>query len=207
MISLTGALLVGASLSGFLLWYRGRKAPLTANEVKAFLDLAVRHGVDVDDPELFAALRRLLETDDGKEFIMVNLIRYRERALYPAGYDFGGTAVDADRRYARALFPRLIRYGNFPIFIARRSGLFIEPPDATPWQLVAMVRYRSKRDFVRSAMAVMGKDVMVHKWAAISVTHVFPVRPLFSLLSVRLLAGALWVAALIAAYLATMPSA
>ena len=34
-------------------------------------------------------------------------------------------------------------------FIARRSGNFIVPDGADAWHYVAMVRYRSRRDFVR----------------------------------------------------------
>jgi len=197
MSSLTGVLLASPMAAGLLLmllallavwffWYRGGAAPLTAGEVSNFLEATVRHGLDADDPELLVALRRLLADDDGREFVMVNLIRYRERALYPAGSPYGDSAVAADRRYARALFPYLLRHGNIPIFIARRRGDFIEPAGATPWQVVAMIRYRSKRDFVRTFSAVMDKNVMLHKWAAISVTHVFPVQPLFSLISLRL---------------------
>ena len=48
-----------------------------------------------------------------------------------------------------------------------------------------MIRYRSRRDFIRSVSAVVGKNVMVHKWAAIETTHVFPVRPMFSFIAVR----------------------
>lgn len=184
-------LVLGGLFAMFLFWYRAGGVPLTEQEVTAFLDEAIRHRVDADDPELFTALQHLLSSDDGREFVMLNLIRYRERAQYPAGSAYGDSAVAADRRYARALFPHLIRYGNFPIFIARRSGVFIEPQDATPWQVVAMVRYRSKRDFIRSARAVMGRNVMIHKWAAISVTHVFPVQPIFSLITLRLAASSL----------------
>ncbi|MEY2624272.1 MAG: hypothetical protein RL412_47, partial [Pseudomonadota bacterium] len=43
----------------------------------------------------------------------------------------------------------------------------------------------SRRDFIRSVTAVVGKNVMVHKWAAIDTTHVFPVRPMFSFIAVR----------------------
>jgi len=50
-----------------------------------------------------------------------------------------------------------------------------------------MIRYRSRRDFIRSVRAVVGKNVMIHKWAAIDTTHVFPVRPLFDLIPIRLL--------------------
>jgi hypothetical protein len=91
-----------------------------------------------------------------------------------------------------------LRYGNVPIFISSRSGSFIEPENAEPWQVVAMIRYRSRRDFIRSVSAVMGKDVMIHKWAAIDTTHVFPVRPIFSFIAVR------WAVALLIAVAASL---
>jgi hypothetical protein len=182
----------------FLVWYGGRARPLVDEEVKDFLALMTSRGIDRDDPELFESLKRLLSRDDGREFVMVNLIKYREKAAYPAGSPYGDSAVEADKRYARAFFPYLLRYGNVPVFISWRSGSFIEPPGAEPWQVVAMIRYRSRRDFIRSVRAVVGKDVMVHKWAAIDTTHVFPVRPLFSFIAVR------WAVALLIAVVASL---
>jgi hypothetical protein len=182
----------------FLVWYGGRARPLVDEEVKDFLALMTSRGIDRDDPELFESLKRLLSRDDGREFVMVNLIEYREKAAYPAGSPYGDSAVEADKRYARAFFPYLLRYGNVPVFISWRSGSFIEPPGAEPWQVVAMIRYRSRRDFIRSVRAVVGKDVMVHKWAAIDTTHVFPVRPLFSFIAVR------WAVALLIAVVASL---
>lgn len=169
----------------FLFWYGGRGRPLAEKEIGEFLGLMTGQGIDREDPELFESLKRLLSRDDGREFVMVNLIRYREKAAYPPGSPFGDSAVEADKRYARAFFPYLLRYGNVPIFISSRSGSFIEPRQAEPWQVVAMIRYRSRRDFIRSVSAVVGKNVMVHKWAAIETTHVFPVRPMFSFIAVR----------------------
>jgi hypothetical protein len=69
--------------------------------------------------------------------------------------------------------------------LARRSGSFIEPVGADVWHYVAMVRYRSRRDFLRFAVSIARKDVAVHKWAALEKTHVFPVGPLVSLIFVR----------------------
>jgi hypothetical protein len=182
----------------FLVWYGGRARPLVDEEVKDFLALMTSRGIDRDDPELFESLKRLLSRDDGREFVMVNLIKYREKAAYPPGSPYGDSAVEADKRYARAFFPYLLRYGNVPVFISWRSGSFIEPPGAEPWQVVAMIRYRSRRDFIRSVRAVVGKDVMVHKWAAIDTTHVFPVRPLFSFIAMR------WAVALLIAVVASL---
>lgn len=182
-------LLAAIAQIAFVLWYGGRTRPLTAEERSAFFRLMHQHRLDRDDPELLAALQQLLAADDGREFVMVNLIRYRAKAAYPEGYAYDDSAAAADRRYARAFFPWLLRYGNFPLFIARRSGTFIEPVGAEPWQMVAMIRYRSRRDFVRSVTAVAGRGVMVHKWAAIETTHVFPVQPMFSFVAVRLVAA------------------
>jgi hypothetical protein len=178
-------LMVIAILGLFLWWYGGRTRPLTAAEIARFFDLMVARGVDRNDPELFESLQRILASDDGREFVMVNLIRYRDKAAYPPGSSYGDSAIEADRRYARAFFPYLLRYGNVPLFISRRAGSFIEPPNLPSWQVVALIRYRSRRDFVRTATAVADKNVMVHKWAAIETTHVFPVKPVFSFIAVR----------------------
>ena len=182
---ITGLLLPLLTYALFLVWYGGRGRPLSEKEANDFLALIAARGIEREDPELFESLKRLLARDDGREFVMVNLIRYREKAAYPAGSPYDDSAIEADKRYARAFFPYLLRYGNVPIFISRRSGSFIEPQHAEHWQVVAMIRYRSRRDFIRSVSAVIGKDVMVHKWAAIDTTHVFPVRPLFSFIAVR----------------------
>ncbi|MBM4216115.1 MAG: hypothetical protein FJ173_08095 [Gammaproteobacteria bacterium] len=182
---ITALLLPLLTYALFLVWYGGRGRPLVEKEINDFLALITSRGIDREDPELFEALKRLLSRDDGREFVMVNLIKYREKAAYPPGSPYGDNAIEADKRYARAFFPHLLRYGNVPVFISRRSGSFIEPQRAEPWQVVAMIRYRSRRDFIRSVRAVVGKDVMIHKWAAIDTTHVFPVRPLFSFIAVR----------------------
>jgi hypothetical protein len=127
----------------------------------------------------------LLAKDDGQEFVMQNLVRYRPKALYPAGYSYSDDARAADRRYGKAIILPLLRQGSLPIFIARRSGSFIEPEGADVWHYVAMVRYRSRRDFLRFALAIQQQDIAVHKWAALEKTHVFPVKPLVSLMLVR----------------------
>jgi hypothetical protein len=57
-----------------------------------------------------------------------------------------------------------------------------------------MVRYRSKRDFLRFALAIERGDISMHKWAALEKTHVFPVQPIVSLFLVRGLVAAAFVA-------------
>ena len=90
---------------GFLFWYGGRGKPL----------------------------RALMLADDGREFVMQNMARYRAMAIYPPESPYDDDPRAADRRYGKAIVPHLLRYGNVPIFIARRCGSFIEPNDMVAW--------------------------------------------------------------------------
>ena len=184
---LTGLALLVLSLYGaFHLWYGGRGQPLGAQETEDFMrQLAGTAPPDSHQAELLDSVRQLVAKDDGREFVMQNLVRYRAKALYPAGYSYNDDPRAADQRYGKAIVPHLLRCGSLPIFIAKRSGSFLEPDGADSWHYVAMVRYRSKRDFLRFALRIEQQDVAVHKWAAIEKTHVFPVQPIVSLLLVR----------------------
>ncbi len=169
----------------FVTWYGGKGKPLRPDEIEAFFNALGKMDLSEGEKEIIPEIRSLLANDDGQEFVMQNLVRHRPRALYPAGYHYNDDARAADQRYGKAIILPLLRQGSLPIFIARRSGSFIEPEGADLWHYVAMVRYRSRRDFLRFVLAIQTRDIAVHKWAALEKTHVFPVKPLVSLLLVR----------------------
>ena len=176
----------------FLLWYGGRGKPMSRDEIERLLAPLRERARDEHARSHLADVERLVARDDGREFVMHNVIRYRKKALYPPGYDYGESAPAADRRYGKAIVPYLLRYGSLPVFIARRSADFVEPAGVDRWDVVAMVRYRSLRDFLRFANAITEDRITVHKWAAIENTQIFPVQPLVSLIFVRGAVGALF---------------
>lgn len=188
-IWMTIALPLATLYAGFLIWYGGNGKPMTADEISAGLwdlqasDMSEHATAAVED------VRQLLASDDGKEFVMQNLVRYRPKALYPPGYHYSDDPREADKRYGRSIIWPLLRNGNLLLFIARRSGNFLIPAGADDWHYVAMVRYRSRRDFLKFAFEANRADTFVHKWAAIEKTHVFPVKPVISLICVRLTVG------------------
>lgn len=184
IVALAGVFLYGL----FLAWYGGKGKPLTADEINQGLQALRTHP---DDADKVAEVEQLLSKDDGREFVMVNLVRYRPKALYPPGHLYDDDPRAADRRYARAILWPLLKRASLLIFVARRSGNFIEPDGADVWHYVAMVRYRSRRDFMHFALETERADMFVHKWAAIQKTHVFPVKPLISLVFVRAAVGVL----------------
>lgn len=185
------AILLLAMYGLFLLWYGGNGKPMTQNEIDHFM---TELRALTQDPVVLQELRVLIAGDDGKEFVMQNLVRYRPKALYPPGYDHDDDPRAADRRYGKAVIGPLLRHGSLILLVAKRTGAFIEPEGADAWHYVAMVRYRSRRDFLRFALATQRDDIFVHKWAALEKTHVFPVKPLVSLIMVRSMVAGLLVA-------------
>jgi hypothetical protein len=171
----------------FWFWYGGNGEPMSPQEIEEALAKLQSTDPGRDNSAEIEDLRDLLASDDGKEFVMQNLVQYRAKALYPEGSHFGDDPREADKRYGKSIIGDLLRYGNLVIFIARKSGNFVTPDDADAWHYVAMVRYRSRRDFVRFATRANQADKFMHKWAAIEKTHVFPVKPLISLFAVRTL--------------------
>ena len=91
----------------------------------------------------------------------------------------------ADRLYFKAALPVLLRLASVPIFVARCQGQFITWPGTPRWHYVALVRYRSRRDFFKFALAIERSGHDVYKWAAIEATHLMPVQALVSCFWVR----------------------
>ncbi|MBK9623364.1 MAG: hypothetical protein IPO38_02045 [Rhodocyclaceae bacterium] len=177
----------------FLFWYGGRGEPMTEDEVTQRLAAITAstggksQAVDQVPGEILAELKQLAASDDGNEFFMVNLIKYRQKALYPPGSDYDDSALAADSRYNRALVPYLLKFGGVPVFVGSPQGRFIDKSGDMEWDRVAVVRYRSRRDLFKMAHEIAPLGVAIHKWASIERTQVFPVAPILSLFTVRAL--------------------
>jgi hypothetical protein len=172
----------------FLLWFGGRGSPMSSADVDRLLERVRRNAEAVGAhyaTDLMGSLREVAKDDDGREFVMVNLIRYRTKAVYPPGWNFGDDPHAADARYNRAVVPLLLKRACIPVFLGRTAGRFLAPIGSEPWDCVALVRYRSRRDFL-GLCADLAKDrADVHKWAAIEATQVFPVDARLSLIMIR----------------------
>ena len=191
---ITIAFLLLAVFVGFWVWYGGNGKPMPAQELQSLLSQLAAADTSPHAEAALGEVRELMASEDGKEFFMQNLVRYRPKALYPPGYDYGEDPRAADKRYAKAIWWHLLKYGNLICFVARRTGNFVVPPGADSWHYVALVRYRSRRDFLRFAIASSSADNFVHKWAAIEKTHIFPVQPILSLIAIRSMLGLLLLA-------------
>jgi hypothetical protein len=160
----------------FLLWhYRLCSKPLTKAEIDR---LSAKGGYDDMNANEKANFRRFMEADDGKPFYMVNLMRFREKALYPAGeFPDVKTGEDAAKLYNRAVIRELIKRGSYPVFYSKKMANLLSESDGTDFfEHVGIVRYRSRRDLLNMAESPVYAECIKHKWASLEKTVAVPTR-------------------------------
>lgn len=164
------------ALAAFYAWHTPRGGPLTDAEVDAFIATqAARAGSAWTDEAAFEAF---LRADDGRPFVMINLMEYREMAEYPEGAAPAEnmTGAEADMLYGQAVFPQLLLRGSYPVARATRHETIINSVGETvgAFESFAMVRYRSRRDLIDMLASDAFGDANSHKWASLENTLVAP---------------------------------
>ena len=105
--------------------------------------------------------------DDGP-VLMVNYMKYRERAVYRDGTDGGRSGKEADDRYA-PLGP-LKAIGAQPVFLADVDTQFLN--DTPKWDRVGIVKYPSRRAFIEMQSRPDFQELHHHKEAGMAETIV-----------------------------------
>lgn len=179
----------------FYLWYDNRRGPLRPDEIDRFMEaIRATPALEVGDLD---TLRRFLEADDGREFLMLNLVKL---APGEVPHPITGTPVRAGqlmREYVRPFLGVMIRHAGHPALQAPKIGGYVDawnvPPDPG-WSFVGMMRYRSRRDLAELITDPRFMAAHPFKLAAIPVTASFP-----TALEITLMFGPrIWVAGVLA---------
>lgn len=163
-------------LYGLFIWfYDGFRKALSQAEVDAFLDEYTPKLIATgNDPQV---MRAFLEADDGREFIMLNMVRTPSG---PVTHPETGEALPGRQwldRYSQPFVRALMRRGGHPLYVGRKVGGYIDAwnvaadPD---WSMTSTMRYRSRRDLVEMVRAPMFKDAHPNKLLGIDMTFSFP---------------------------------
>jgi hypothetical protein len=174
------AIWVGALLAylAFRLWYDGSRKPLTPREVEEYTRLLEKRA-DVDALDL-AVMRKFLEEDDGKDFIMVNLLQFNPSPIRHPDTGQDAQAAAVLQEYFRPFMGQVMRRAGHPVLSTRAVGGYLDawntPPDPG-WHAAGLVRYRSRRDCIELSLASEGFQAL-HKYkvAALKQTFAFPSR-------------------------------
>lgn len=187
-------MIIGVVLAfgAFCLWWGGSGTPLTSAEkgrLVATLQSQLSPQATEGDPAIFNRIRALLDRDDGGEVYMVNIERTRGAPMNPPGLPASRDIAEAEARYAGAVLPMQLKAGGVPVLAAKYRGDFL---GAEPgFDRIAIVRWRSLRDFLRFATSAEYQTVEPLKWSAVESTRLVVVKPILSLFMVRTLFGAL----------------
>lgn len=166
----------------FRAWYDNWRGALKPAEIERFMAaFAARGAGDHND---LSIVRAFLEEDDGREFMMVNLVKIAPGS--PPDPDTGAPTPGAVlmARYSKPFMRALFARGGHPAIVARKVGGYVDawavPPDPG-WTVMGYMRYRSRRD-----MAALASDPRFHaihkfKIAGTAETFSFPSQPMLRL--------------------------
>ena len=177
---MTAAMIWGGALIAylaFLLFYDGRQRPLSADEVEAFMaDYGPKLQQGGNDPE---GMRSFLLADDGREFIMLNMIRTPGGLVaHPETGELRPGQEWLDR-YTRPFLAQLLRRGGHPIYAGRKIGGYVDVWGVTAdpgWTMMSTMRYRSRRDMIALVRHPSFAAAHPNKLLGIDMTFSFPTR-------------------------------
>jgi len=104
---------------------------------------------------------------EDRPIVMINLLRYRERAAYPEGSGAEPcSGRDAYRRYGQASIGLIIAVGGQVIWQGSPKAVLIGAP-GEEWHKALLVRYPSKRAFLDMVSSADYQAIAVHRTAAL----------------------------------------
>ena len=124
----------------------------------------------LDDIQRFAR-----ETPDDAPIVMLNLLRFRDRADYGAAPGGGVTGRKAYGRYSKAVLPLLFEVGGLPLWMGNARASVIAP-EGESWDEVVLVHYPSRAAFVRMVTSEAYQAIMHHRTAALSDSRLIETR-------------------------------
>ena len=157
----------------FCLWYFNTKGPLSTDEIDKYIKDAEAQtlGADLND------LRKFLEEDDGKEFVMQNMLTLKTGEVpHPVTGEMTHPRK-LIQLYFQPFMKSIFKRAGHPVHQALRLGGRIDAwdcPEDPGYRVWAMVRYRSRRDMMVSLAKPEFAHLHVFKQSALSMTEAYP---------------------------------
>lgn len=129
---------------------------------------------DYLDPtkELFAKFREL---DRPGPIHMLNLVKFRKKAIYPDGRDVSG--AEAYKSYARESGPVFRRLGGRQVWIGKPELMLIGPQDSEQWDTAFIAEYPDVQAFVDMLRDPAYREAVKHRQAAVADSRLLRLQP------------------------------
>ena len=194
-------LILGAVYIGFFFWYTDMGGKLSQEEIQIFIKKheqnIINDGVSPDSEEFqlrIDFLKRFMEEDNGKQFIMVNNIEMNKNPGDVVGANPGESADQLMSRYMEYMWPSLLKRASHPIFMSNavyQSMDLVGIEGAETWDQAALMRYKSRRTMMEIVTNPDMMDRHEFKIAALQKTIAYPVEPFGFYSDMRVIFGML----------------
>jgi len=153
-------LVLGVVYAFFFYWYTSFGGPLTSDEIEHYAGLMQARAESREDGpprEFLAQLRKFLEDDSGDDFVMVNVIEFRDPPGQVEGTPPAADAEEQLARYMEFMWPALLSRACHPVLFGWAAGPTMDlmgfdgVEDMETWSQAGMMRYRSRRDLMEIA--------------------------------------------------------
>ena len=174
----------------FWLWYVGFRKPLTKEEIDHYIN-KLQEFNNNSEAELIG-MRNFFEKDTGKSFVMVNSISLKKKPDLVEGVKEGDTSLKTLINYHKPFMKMMFKRGGIGIFQGRVAGNSVDViniENAEEWQISAINRFRSRRDFAEILIHPLFHEKHELKFAALDKSIAYPVDPWFQLGGVPLTVG------------------
>lgn len=105
--------------------------------------------------------------------LMINLVRYRDRALYPVDHPYFGevlTGAEAYRRYSEESEPIFARVGGTIVWSGRPELVLTGPQDEA-WDAAFIARYPTAHAFLEMVTDPVYRVAVVNRQAAVATSR------------------------------------
>ena len=196
-------LILGSVYIVFFFWYTDIEGALSQEEIQGFLNKHEQNIIDnrsspnLEELQLrMDFLRRFMEEDSGRQFIMVNNIEMDPDPGDVPGANSGESADELLSRYMEHMWPNLLKRASHPIFggnAISQSMDLVGIEGAETWDQMALMRYKSRRAFMEIVTHPNMMDRHDFKVAAMQKTIAYPVEPFAYFSDLRIILGMLMV--------------
>nr|WP_246351844.1 DUF1330 domain-containing protein [Sphingobium subterraneum] len=121
-----------------------------------------------------------MSASDGTPIVVVNLLKFRERALYPSDapeHALGLSGRDAYQRYADASLEILAERGGAVLLQGTAPRYLVGQGD---WDAVWINRYPGKQAYAETISDPRLPEILRHRAAGLDHQHAFITRPIES---------------------------
>ena len=112
-------------------------------------------------------MQEFFGSEEDGPFVMVNLLKFKDKAEYADGRETDLSGAKAYSIYARGVFPLVEKHGGRAVFDGAVTGLMLGEVEEN-WDMIALVEYPTLEAMRNMIMSPEYQEIAVHRAAGLA---------------------------------------